>query len=441
MALPELLRVALVLRAQSSTFRFSAPKSTYAELAIVCVHGGVRVGGAGDDAKIKDLRAAEDSNVESLCGNTLTQLGIDQERWGAAVSTRPLLTVGGVKPFTVHVCTITGSDAEKAEALKAFRDPTGAYTHTIAMVVDVELLSNAKTGDGKTAKVQIEVGVVGAGDYRHFRAIGGSGHVVVTPSTKGGEVLGMEMAQFDHHFDYYDVEWQKACELAGIEHVKGTLTAGLAPEKAALVTIEKISVRTLTPLRTTLVRKQSVQGLELYLLVKGVAFRGEAGDDAVDARPIPLRANLPNGLIDATGTMPVYAVQGVRFRLAGAGGECNSYGGFWYSPGARLAKDKADAATAGKNPAGGFWASAKTNRRKEMRTIAKKQQAADRRGRRVGWGETDGGDTSDDSTREVRAAVSRAAVAPRAAAAHATVSSASADATGMDTSAAGNSLC
>ena len=58
--------------------------------------------------------------------------------------------------------------------------------------------------------------------------------------------------------------------------------------------IDHIATRTLVPLNT-LLKRQSVKGLETHLLVKGVAFNG--GDDGVKPKPISLRANLPNGLL------------------------------------------------------------------------------------------------------------------------------------------------
>ena len=77
-----------------------------------------------------------------------------------------------------------------------------------------------------------------------------------------------------------------------------SLTAGLDEPTAATVTLDHIATRPIVPLNS-LLKKQSVKGLETHLLVKGVAFN--EGDDGI-RRSHPSRCAPTSSMADSLRT-------------------------------------------------------------------------------------------------------------------------------------------
>ena len=216
------------------------------------------------------------------------------------------------------------------------------------------------------------------------------------------------MDQFEGLFPFYEKQWQDATRHFALAHLSRSLEAGLTPAQQANLSITHISTRPNMPLNT-LVRQQSCKGLTTHTLVKGVAFvEGDVGEEdetLPTANPISLRALLPNGGLTDNGLTPTTAVQGFRVRLVGATvGETGVDKGLWYAPLAKAARDAALATqAAGRQGATGqqAWQTGRSERRHEQRkaaaAAARARAAADRRS----------GEHSDDSTREVNAAVMR----------------------------------
>lgn len=386
--------------------KFKSPKQSLAELAIVNISGHIHGADAKRDGKQQDRIAAVEANREELVRVVLKTLGVPEETWGPAVSSRPVYFLGEKNPWLLTIATV-----RDPSALHAVFGADGKMT--VTLVVPLAKMIDAKTREyGATQHIEVEVGVVGDGTYAGFRSIGHKGHIAATPSSENGHVLTAILDQNLKHYPYDDGEWREIAEACAVAHIDQSLTAGLDAEQKGTVSFTPIATRELVPLNT-LAQKQSVKGLETHILVKGIAFDDD--DDGIAAKPISLRADLPNGDVSSDGLTPLTSVMGFRLKLVGST-ECEVHKNIWYAPAAARAKRQADAAAARATAAGtgppvattaATWARAGASaaRRKMNRQIASAQQRAAAVEKRRQNSD------SDDSTAEVRSAVARTHVA------------------------------
>ena len=405
-----------------AAFTFSAPQKTLTELAIITVSGGIKGKSQGDDIKLQHRVAAIDANREELARSVLTQLGVPAEKWGEAVNSRPLILVGEKDPWEATIATV-----RDPAVLTPLFGADGKMT--VALSVSLSKMLDSKTQSYDDDTLEIEIGAVGDGTYAHFRSIGHKGHIVAAPNSQNGYVLSFIMDQNERHYPYSEEQWQAGAAFYAGSHIKASLVAGLDEATAGTVVLDHIATRQLVPLNT-LLKKQSVKGLETHLLVKGVAFN--EGDDGVPAPPVSLRANLLDGGLSENGLTPTTSVMGYRLKLVGSSHLCRVHNGLWYAPLAARAKEAADAAAKAAPGAAApsgvtahSWGKASTARRRQNRAIVGAQQkAAATAARRHQMSD---GEVSDDSTAELRSAIARARVANSAAAGGAGVTWADAD--------------
>ena len=314
-----------VLLRASQAFTFTARKEVLHEIAIVNISGGI--GAKFDDAtKVASRAAAVDANREELARAALEYLGVPGEQWGEAVSKRPLKLIGQDHPWNVTIASV------KSSAVLAPLFGDNLMSQTVATTLRVACVRDGKGNlDGEDHWLEVEIGAVGDGEYRHFRSIGHKGLVLAKDNPSDGYVVTIRMDQNIRHYPYFDTDWQNAAAHYAAKHFKNSQArlararrarahvtrrdgprsqiAGLTPEQAAVVTIEHIATRPICPLNS-LVKKQSVKGLETHLLVKGVNFMGteDAGDgEAVVAQPVPTTGELLSGDLSADGLTPLTA--------------------------------------------------------------------------------------------------------------------------------------
>lgn len=372
------------MRARSqSSFAFKSPQKELHEIAIVNINGGFGKegqGGTGASFRFQEKLNMIMASREEMVTEAFKALKIPAAMWGDAVSNRHLVMIGAAsekgKTWEVSVATCRSTD----EMRKHFGSnllQTQVFTLRVLIMVDFKKNLSEET------TLEVEVGAVGDGTFRHFRSVGHKGHVVATPGTEDGFVLSAIMRQNVRHYPYHEEPWKQAAQHYAELHIKESLELDLTPEKKALIHIEPLATRALVPLNT-LARQQSAEGLESHFLIKNVLFAGEDTTDGfgvVIPGGIPLKAVLPDGTISSDGLTPGTAKMGISFKLVGVKG-AKIKGGIWYPPTAVAVEDEKQRAhdkASGKQGSSNSpcaWASSRTQRREGARRVQSAQKRA-----------------------------------------------------------------
>ena len=239
------------------------------------------------------------------------------------------------------------------------------------MELEVVCFTDVKTAATTPMKVEVEVGV--AGMYDTFMCLGGRGKRVISGDAAAathGVVINVKLDRNPKAWEYRDFEWQKFAGQCAVRHVEKALMGPHDPTKLTTqISVTLFSVEALTPITSgALMSKMSSRGVRVHLLVKGVYFGAQAVAGLMPAEPIPLVGRFPSGEVAEGGLRPLKADVPCRVTVPRVMKEAKNFNGSFYAPSALAAHPRAAAE-------GGNM---QTQRRSEMRRLARVARWADR---------------------------------------------------------------
>ena len=110
--LSDILFLRLHLRTQA--FKFSAPKSTTFEVAIINVKGSTMDPGNMTEEALRKFRQVQDANRHRLVHSVYRHMQIPEEHWADAIEARGIIVAGFKKPWDITIGTLNDAGAMKA---------------------------------------------------------------------------------------------------------------------------------------------------------------------------------------------------------------------------------------------------------------------------------------------------------------------------------------
>ena len=176
-------------------------------------------------------------------------------------------------------------------------------------------------------------------------------------------------------FPYHDADWQAAAKHYAIAHIYDTLAANAADAEAkARITVECFAVSPLVPLNTN-IYLQEAKGLAIALHIKGVQFEEDETDGfgLTLAVPIPLKAILLTGEVEADQLTPTTGMVAFRIRAKGLKSPFKTQQGKWLAP---ILVEEQIAAAASSNGTAPKFDNLRTHLRRMGRNATKRELAA-----------------------------------------------------------------